>query len=62
MPVWRSDSNLGEVVLFFHHVDSEDWTQVAKLSGKCFYLLSPFGIFLEIESDSTAQASPEVTM
>ena len=38
--VWRSEDNLQEWVLSFHHVDPREQTQVVRLGSKCLYLLS----------------------
>lgn len=35
--MWKSEVNLLQQLLFFHHVGSEDWTQVIKLSSKYLY-------------------------
>lgn len=39
--VLRSEGNLQESVLSFHHVGPEDRTQVVRFGGKHLYLLSP---------------------
>lgn len=37
--VWRSEDKLGELALFFHHMESRDHTWFIKLAGKHLHLL-----------------------
>jgi hypothetical protein len=34
--VWRSEKNLRELVLSFHHVSSEDWAHIIRLEARTF--------------------------
>lgn len=36
---WKSDSNLQELVPFYHHMNPREPTQVIKLGGKNLHLL-----------------------
>lgn len=37
---WRSEDNLSELILSYHHAGLREQTQAIKLGSKCFYLLS----------------------
>lgn len=38
--VWRSEDNLEEFTLFFHHIGPRNWTQIVRLGSKYLDLLS----------------------
>ena len=40
MCMWRSEDNLQELALFFHHVGPRDGTQVIKLGSKHLCVIS----------------------
>lgn len=59
--VWRSEDNLKDLGLCFHHMVPGNQTEVIRFGGRHLYLLTQLTALLVIVSDSTSGGAENKT-